>query len=73
MRRYLTHITKAGERWDLLAHRYYDDTNKMVLLMECNPQLSLSEVLPSGVVVYIPLLAPPVVNSGAGLPPWRRK
>lgn len=72
MRRYLTHITKAGDRWDLLAHRYYDDVNQMVMIMECNPHLALSEVLESGVTVYIPLLPAPAVNAAAGLPPWRR-
>ena len=68
----LTHITQAGERWDLIAWRYYRDVRQVARLMEANPQAPATAVLPSGMRLTVPMLAREVANNSDGVPPWRR-
>lgn len=67
----LKHIIKQGERWDSLAYYYYGDGTEYVRIMDANPQLSFCEVLPTGVEVYIPVLAAKPTQNQA-MPPWLR-
>jgi phage tail protein X len=69
---FLEHITGDGERWDLLAWRYYGDPYGYERIIRANPDLPIIPVLPGGVRVLIPVLDPPVttVAAPAGLPPW---
>jgi len=69
---HLTHLTQAGERWDLLAWHYYRDVRQMARLIEANPHAPATPVLPSGLRLMVPLLAPSVANNPHGVPPWRR-
>ena len=55
----IAHTIKQNERWDLLAYR----------LMDANPHLSLSEVLPEGEILLVPVLRVKGTNQD-GLPPW---
>ena len=64
------HITKEGDRWDLLAWTYYRDTSLMGLLIESNPHLPIVPVLPSGQKVLIPLIEKPANTKD--LPPWKQ-
>ncbi|MEJ2793963.1 tail protein X [Iodobacter sp. LRB] len=66
----LTHITTDGDRWDLLAWRYYRDISRIPLLIDANPHMAISEVLPSGQTVLIPIIEEEV--STEDLPPWKR-
>lgn len=70
MSQFIEHITTEGERWDLLAFRYYADVQQMGMLIEHNPHIPITPVFPSGLRVRIPLIAQPV--STQELPPWRR-
>jgi phage tail protein X len=72
MTQYLPHVTREGERWDLLAWHYYRDVSKMPDLIDANPHVAVTEVLPSGVTLYVPVLPAPVLTLNHGLPPWRR-
>lgn len=67
----LSHITKDGERWDAIAHRYYGDVTKMALLIQENPNVPITEVLTGGQTLVIP-----IIDSAAAeykdLPPWKR-
>ncbi|MDR1311098.1 MAG: tail protein X [Burkholderiaceae bacterium] len=69
---YLTHITKEGERWDWLAWQYYRDVNKMGLILENNTHIPLCDVLPSGVVLRIPIIQRDDAALIQELPPWKR-
>lgn len=70
---YLEHVTLAGERWDTLAWNYYGDANRMMPIIDANPQLRLLPTFSAGLVVIIPVLetegeTPPIEE----LPPWKR-
>lgn len=69
---HIEHLTVAGDRWDLLAYRYYGDPARIAPLAEANPHLRLLPSLPGGLVLRVPM---PVENETAttpGLPPWKR-
>ncbi len=74
---YFEHRTVAGERWDLLAYRFYGDQNKQTVILEANRGLFLSPivvpplVLPAGLVLRIPVISEAGANADL-LPPWKR-
>ena len=74
MAAYLPHATIEGERWDLLAWRYYGDALDYRRIIEANPQAPIIPVLPAGLILYIPVLAAADVAApvSSALPPWLR-
>jgi phage tail protein X len=69
---YLTHITTEGERWDLIAWRYYRDVTKIPLLVDANPHAPIRETLPRGMTLLVPVIEPDQTASQEELPPWKR-
>lgn len=79
MAEYFEHKTKEGERWDLLAYRYYGDADKMGVLIRTNQTLwdvdvgaTPPMILPSGWVIKIPVIDDDVIDE-TNLPPWKRQ
>lgn len=70
--RYIEHITTEGDRWDLIAHRYYGDASRLTPLAEANEQLRLLPVLPSGLVLRVPILDDDADLLPDEVPPWKR-
>ena len=80
---YFEHHTIQGERWDLLAYRYYGDQHKQTVLIDANRALFVDQgeatprvvvppmMLPSGLVLKIPVIEDVEVDE-TGLPPWKR-
>nr|VFK17437.1 MAG: Phage Tail Protein X [Candidatus Kentron sp. LPFa] len=68
----LEHITKEGERWDQLAHRYYGDAMAYGRILEANPDMRMSPVLPGGLALAIPLVEQEDKLESAEAPPWKR-
>jgi phage tail protein X len=66
---FLTHVTTDGDRWDLLANRYYGDPYRYVPIVEANPDVPLYPVLPAGLTIYVPILADDAAL--VDLPPWK--
>ncbi len=66
---YLVHITREGERWDSIAHKYYGDVTKMGLLIETNSHVPITPSIPSGFKMYIPMIEQ--ASATQGLPPWK--
>lgn len=66
------HITRVGERWDLIAWHYYRDVRQVARLMAVNPHAPAAAVLPSGVRLAVPMMEQAVADNPAGVPPWRR-
>lgn len=56
MPEYLTHQTVAGDRWDLLALRYYRDGSAYGFLLQANPSVPFTPLLPAGIALKIPIL-----------------
>jgi len=69
---YIEHITVDGDRWDLIAYRYYGDANRIAPLAEANEHLRLSPVLESGLPVRVPILDDDDELSPDEVPPWKR-
>lgn len=75
---YFEHETIAGDRWDLLAYRYYGDASKQTVLQDANKRLFLDPVtvppliLPAGLTLIVPVLDADEVRD-SDLPPWKRK
>lgn len=70
---FITHITTAGERWDLLAWQYYGDATLFSPIIQTNPQIPIEAVFEAGLVIGVPLLiVNPAASNAADLPPWKR-
>lgn len=67
---YLEHITREGERWDLLAYHYYGDALAYERIIAANPLVAIQSALPSGIVLRIPVIEP--VISQREIAPWLR-
>jgi phage tail protein X len=69
--RFITHITSAGERWDLLAWRYYGNASLYGPIIMANPSIPIEAAFEAGLVIGIPILT---ADSTAtlDLPPWKR-
>jgi phage tail protein X len=69
----INYTVKEGERWDSLAWKFYGSVKAMDALIEANPTIPLSAVLPAGMQVIVPILdntSDTVIS--ANLPPWKR-
>lgn len=66
-----TYTVPAHERWDQVAYKAYGDPFKVGAIIEANPNVPISDVVPPGTVLNIPILEDPEVNK-ALLPPWKR-
>lgn len=67
----LVHVTADGDRWDLLAWRYYRDPLAYERIMAANPGVSLAPVLPGGIRLLVPVIEAPDTLT-EDLPPWKR-
>ena len=70
---YITHVTRAGERWDSLAWRYYGDPTMYAPIIAANFGLvPATPVFPDGLVVGVPILVVSTINE-SDLPPWEQR
>jgi phage tail protein X len=67
---FIFHITKAGERWDLLAWRYYADPTDYSPIIMANPNVPIEPVFDAGILIAVPILQRSAVTI-ANLPPWK--
>lgn len=67
---YIVHLTRAGERWDLLAWRFYGDATLYSGIIMANPGVPIVAVFDAGTAVRIPLMQQSAVIT-TGLPPWK--
>ncbi len=68
----IAHTIKEGERWDLIAYKYYGDIGEINRLINANPHLSFCEVLPTGETLLVPIIKVKE-SSTADLPPWMQE
>ena len=77
---YFEHVAEAGERWDLLAHRYYGDVRRQSVIIRANRHVFVE---PDTGHVSVPparfrggeVLRIPVIEDGpdaGSAPPWKR-
>ena len=66
-----TYTTRAGDTWDLIAHRVYGDVKYTGWLMEHNFPLLDVFVFDAGTVLNTPPL--PAEQTASSLPAWRTR
>ncbi len=69
---FVVHVTTQGERWDLLAYRYYGIATLYAPIIKANPKVVIEPVFEAGITIEVPIL-PESVAVRADLPPWRSK
>ncbi|ATV43115.1 tail protein X [Pectobacterium brasiliense] len=69
---HLEHITTQGERWDTLSYLYYGDPLGYPRIIAANPHVPIVPLLPSGVVVLIPIIEQAETSKAEDTPPWLR-
>ena len=67
----IVHVTAAGERWDLLAWKYYGDPFAYSAIIMANPSVSIEPQFEAGVIIAIPIREPNDILT-SDLPPWKR-
>lgn len=67
---YLIHLSRDGERWDLIAFAYYGDATRFEPIMRANPDQMGLPVLPGGLAIKVPILDEPDLPADVGMPPW---
>lgn len=69
----IEHLTTDGDRWDLLAWRYYGDPLAYEAIIVANAKTPPTPILPGGLIVNIPLRAEAsAATNREDLPPWLR-
>jgi len=68
----LVHITSAGDRWDLLAWKYYGDASQYEPIIAANPEVMIEPILPAGIRLLIPIIEDAELINTEDLPPWKR-
>jgi phage tail protein X len=68
----IEHITRDGDRWDLLAWEYYGDATQYERIIAANNQVMIDPILPSGIIINIPVIEelPAELAESEELPPW---
>lgn len=67
---FIQHLTRAGERWDLLAWQYYGDATNYSIIIMANPGVPIEPVFESGVSLAVPIIQQQSVLT-SDLPPWK--
>ena len=65
----IQYATQSGDRWDLLAWRFYGDATRYHDLIAANPAVAIMPVLSTGLTLRVPVL-PSTVESPATAPAW---
>ena len=68
---YLTHLTKDGDRWDLIAWHYYRDISQVPRLLDANSHVPITETLTGGIRLSIPVIEV-ASETLEELPPWKQ-
>lgn len=68
--KYHVHITQEGDRWDLLAYKYYGDALRFEPIVAANPAVPITPTLKGGLTLYIPVLE--IKTEYSPVPPWRQ-
>jgi phage tail protein X len=67
---FILHITRAGERWDLLSWRYYGDPTDYHQIIVANPAVAIEPVFDAGIRIAVPIVQKSTIVN-LDLPPWK--
>ncbi len=71
MTEYYTYITRDGDRWDMISHKYYSNPNLYEEIIKSNPEVPIEPVLDAGIKLKIPVLEESETIQFE-LPPWKK-
>lgn len=64
--------TSQGDRWDLIAYKFYGNPTMINELILANPHLPLAEQFEANLTVFIPVLPATRTIAQKDMPPWMR-
>lgn len=65
------YIAQENERWDTIAYKAYGDASKYPEIIAQNPDVPITDVLPAGTKLYVPVQQTPQLDKNL-MPPWKR-
>lgn len=66
------YTTAAGDRWDTLAARFYGSNAGIAVLIDANPAVPITAILPMGTPLVIPVIDDMQMTDKNDLPPWKQ-
>jgi phage tail protein X len=66
------YVTVEGDRWDLLAWRFYGGMYGISILADANTAVQMDAFFPYGTVLTVPIIESVQINNNENLPPWKR-
>lgn len=70
--KFQSYTTVQGNRWDTIATLAWGEPGEFKRIIECNPGVPLTPILPGGIVLKIPIVPQKKNNDINKLPPWKR-
>jgi phage tail protein X len=69
---FIPYVSVANDRWDTIAWKYYGAQFMPGIgaLIEANPTVPISAVIPQGTSINVPILAAAPATSDEDVPPW---
>ena len=71
MTEFYNYVTKANDRWDFIASKFYNAYTKYEINIKANPDIPITPVLESGIKLKIPVLEEKETISFI-TPPWKK-
>lgn len=68
--KYYTYTTKAGDMFDMIALKYYDEEKMAHHIIQANPDYADVVIFDGGIVLTIPIIEEPELTETKA--PWRR-
>lgn len=73
MNKLVPYITKENDTWDKIANEAYAVPMSVSDIIEANPGVPITPVLPTGIKIMIPVIPEAFVETNKqDLPPWKR-
>lgn len=69
---YNEYVTVQSDRWDLIADKFYGDPTRYEEIIAANPDVPITPILASGLVLRIPITTTAQAVAAMELPPWKR-
>lgn len=66
---YIHHVTTQDDRLDLISHKYFGNIGMMNAIVTANPNLPLTDSLPAGLIVNVPVYTSPT-STDSEVKPW---
>ena len=66
------YTTVEGDRWDVLAQRFYGGMHGISILADANFAVPLEAIFPAGTVLIVPIVEELQVVNNDNMPPWKQ-